>query len=78
MGNEATGFLVGIATRNRLDHIEVVLHIIEGAILRQPVEERANLVSGRHESPAVQAMLSEYGLAGRNSTLGSNAVGSAA
>jgi hypothetical protein len=56
----------------------VVLHVIERAVLGEPVEERPNLVFGRHKPPALQAMPPEYGLRVRNSTLIQEAVYSAA
>jgi hypothetical protein len=76
VGNEPTGCLVCIAGGHRLNHIQVVLHIIKCAVLGKPVEKRAHLVFGRHGPPAIEAMLPEYGLVCRNSTLVSDPDGS--
>lgn len=68
MRDDATGLLVGLTTGHSLNDIEVVLHLVEAAIVRQSIKKRANSVFCRHQEHRVQKMAPEYELSGRNST----------
>ena len=66
--DDSTGFLVGLTAGHSLDDVEVILHLIKAAIIRETIKKRANRVFRRHEEPIIQEMSPECEFAGRNST----------
>jgi hypothetical protein len=51
--NGPTGFLVGITTSDCLDDIEVILHVIERAIVRKTIQEGTHRVFGCHDNSRI-------------------------
>ena len=49
MRDDAAGFLICLTTGHGLNHIEVVLHFVETAIVRKAIKKRANSVFRRHQ-----------------------------
>jgi len=48
MRNQATRFAVGQTSTDRLHHVQMVLNVVETAIIRQAVEECPNGFFGSH------------------------------
>jgi hypothetical protein len=68
MRDDPTSFLISLPPGHSLHDIEVVLHLVEAAVVRKPSKQRANRVFGRHQDHRLQKIPPEYELAGRNST----------
>jgi hypothetical protein len=50
MRNDSTSFAVRETPTNRLHDVEVILHVVEAAIVWQTVEERSNGIFGGHRN----------------------------
>lgn len=50
VGNGPTCFLVRLATGDGLHDVQMVLHVIETAIVRETIQERADSVFGSHSN----------------------------
>jgi hypothetical protein len=48
MWDHATGLFVRLTTRHCLDNVQMVLNLIEAAVIRQAIEKRANCVLRGH------------------------------
>lgn len=49
--NGPTGFFVGLTTGDGLHHREMVLHVVEAAVVRKTIEERVYRVFACHDYP---------------------------
>ena len=68
MRNDTTGVLVSFTTGHGLDDVQVVLDLVEAAVVRKSIEKRTNRVFRRHGDPIIWRMMPEYELVVRNST----------
>jgi len=62
MGYRSTGPNISIAALHRLHHIEVILHVVNGAVFGKPIEQRPNPILRRHGSFRIRAHQSEHNL----------------
>jgi len=51
MRNDTPSVLISLAPGDRLHNVEVVQHIVEAAVIREPVEQCPHSVFGRHTHP---------------------------